>query len=166
MLRTPFMLRIALVCLLPLWAAWAEESSVSHPQSNEESATVAGTVPRLVSFSGALKDAAGKPLTGPVDLHFAIYENFDGVEPLWFETQTVELDAQGHYTVLLGVMRPEGLPPALFTSGKARWLEVLVVGGATHAPRVAGERAVCVQGGRRRHVGRQAGDGVCGLGSA
>ena len=135
MLRTSIMLRIALVCLLPLWAAWAEESSVNYPQSNQDSVTVSGAVPRLVSFSGAVKDAAGKPLTGPVDLHFAIYENFDGLEPLWFETQTVDVDAQGHYTVLLGAMRPEGLPPDLFTPGTARWLEVMVVGGTTQ-PRV------------------------------
>ena len=135
MLRTPTLLRIALVCLLPLWAAWAEESSVNPAQSNQDNAALTGTVPRLVSFSGAVKDAAGKPLTGPVDIHFAIYENVDGVEPIWFETQTVEVDAQGRYTALLGAMRPEGLPLALFTTGKARWLEVMVEGGAT-MPRV------------------------------
>ena len=135
MLRTPTLLRIALVCLLPLWAAWAEDSSVNPPQANQDSAALAGTVPRLVSFSGAVKDAAGKPLTGPVDIHFAIYENFDGVEPLWFETQTVEVDAQGRFTALPGAMQPEGLPLAFFTTGKARWLEVMVVGCAT-MPRV------------------------------
>ena len=48
MLRTPTMLRIALVCLLPLWAAWAEESSVHPAQSNQDNAALTGTVPRLV----------------------------------------------------------------------------------------------------------------------
>jgi hypothetical protein len=40
------------------------------------------------------------------------------------ETQKVQLDAQGRYTVLLGATEPDGLPLDLFTSSKARWLGV------------------------------------------
>jgi hypothetical protein len=75
-------------------------------------------------FSGTVKDLLGKPLTGPMDLSFAIYKDQTAVEPLWQETQTVEADAEGHYTVLLGAMSAQGLPMELFTSGEARWLGV------------------------------------------
>ncbi|MBZ5545916.1 MAG: tail fiber domain-containing protein [Acidobacteriia bacterium] len=124
---------VVVVCLFCAVGVPAQQSGAATDLTSN--AAAGSSVPRLVSFSGAVKDAAGKPLTGPVDIHFAIYENFDGIEPLWFETQTVEVDAQGRFTALLGAMRPEGLPLALFTTGKARWLEVLVEGGAT-MPRV------------------------------
>lgn len=57
---------------------------------------------------------------------FALYAVEAGGEALWFETQTVEADAQGRYTVLLGAMHADGLPMDLFTSGEARWLGVSV----------------------------------------
>jgi len=83
-------------------------------------------VPRLVRFSGMLKDAAGQPLHGAVEVSFLLYKEEAAGEPLWFETQTVEADAQGRYSVLLGAMHPDGLPIDLFTSGEARWLGVSV----------------------------------------
>ena len=49
-----------------------------------------------------------------------------GGQPLWWETQRVEVDAQGRYVVLLGAMHPDGLPMDLFTSGEARWLGIAV----------------------------------------
>lgn len=82
------------------------------------------SVPRLIKFNGTLKDLAGKPLTGPVDVSFALYKDQTGGTPLWFETQTVEADRLGHYTVLLGAMTPQGVPLELFTSGEAHWLGV------------------------------------------
>ena len=45
-----------------------------------------------------------------------------GGAPLWQETQTVVVDADGRYTLLLGATLPEGLPLELFASGEARWL--------------------------------------------
>jgi hypothetical protein len=85
-------------------------------------------VPRLIKFSGMLRDLTGKPLTGPVDVNFAIYKEQADLVPLWHETQTLQLDEEGRYTVLLGAMQAEGLPMTLFTSGEARWLEVYVAG--------------------------------------
>ena len=67
------------------------------------------SVPRLIKFSGALKDLTGKPLTGPVEVNFAIYKEQADAAPLWQETQTLQLDEQGRYTVLLGAMQGEGL---------------------------------------------------------
>jgi hypothetical protein len=40
------------------------------------------------------------------------------------ETQNVTLDAKGHYSVLLGSSKPDGLPTDLFAAGEARWLGV------------------------------------------
>jgi hypothetical protein len=78
----------------------------------------------LVKFSGVLTDLTGKPLSGAVEVTFNIYQNEADAEPLWQETQTVQADAAGHYTVLLGAMSAQGLPMELFTSGEARWLGV------------------------------------------
>ncbi len=92
-------------------------------------------VPRLIKFSGVVRDLAGKPLTGPVDVSFLLYKEEAGGEPLWFETQTVQADAQGRYIVLLGAMHETGLPAELFTSGEAHWLGVQV-GLEAEQPRV------------------------------
>jgi hypothetical protein len=53
---------------------------------------------------------------------------------LWLETQNVQADAKGNYTVQLGATKPDGLPLDLFSSGEARWLGVTINGG-TEQPR-------------------------------
>src|SRR5437660_1567555 len=83
-------------------------------------------VPRLVKFAGTLKDELGKPRTGVVGATFAVYKEQEGVAALWLETQNLELDEQGHYTVLLGTTKSEGLPLELFSAGESRWLGVQV----------------------------------------
>ncbi len=83
-------------------------------------------VPRLIKFAGTLKDAQGKPLSNTVGLTFAIYKDQEGGAPLWLETQNAQLDEQGHYSVLLGATKSEGLPLELFSSGEPRWLGVMV----------------------------------------
>jgi len=83
-------------------------------------------VPRLVKFAGVLKDELGKPRTGVVGVTFAIYKEQESGAALWLETQNVELDEQGRYTVLLGSTKSEGLPLELFTAGEPRWLGVQV----------------------------------------
>ena len=81
-------------------------------------------VPRLIKFSGLLKDRTGNAQTGTAALTFSLYEDEEGGSPLWMETQSVQLNDHGHYTVLLGATQPDGIPLELFTSGKARWLGV------------------------------------------
>ena len=94
-------------------------------------------VPRVTWFSGAVKDAAGTPQTGIVEITFALYEEQQGGAALWTEIQNVPLDDQGRYTVLLGSMQPQGLPQDLFTSGKARWLGATPQWpGAAEQPRI------------------------------
>jgi hypothetical protein len=93
------------------------------------------SVPRLVNFSGRIGDAQGKAVPGMAGVTFAIYKDqYDGA-PLWMETQNVQSDPRGNYTVQLGATRSEGLPLELFTSGEARWLGVRV-NGQEEQPRV------------------------------
>jgi hypothetical protein len=94
-------------------------------------------VPRLVKFAGTLTDEQSKPRTGAVGVTFAIYKEQQGGAALWVETQNVELDEQGRYTVLLGATKSEGLPLELFATGEPRWLGVQVnVAKELEQPRV------------------------------
>jgi len=92
-------------------------------------------VPRLVNFSGKATDADGKIVTGIAGATFAIYKDQSDGAALWMETQNVQADAKGNYTVQLGATKPEGLPLDLFTSGEARWLGVTINEG-TEQPRI------------------------------
>ena len=94
-------------------------------------------VPRLVRFSGAVKDASGGVPAGDVTLTFTFYEQQEGGVPLWSETQTVQLTKDGRYTVLLGAKQQDGLPRDLFTSNRARWVAVQPgLAGVDEQPRV------------------------------
>jgi hypothetical protein len=81
-------------------------------------------VPPLVRFSGTLNDPTGKPLTGVVGVTFLLYQEEQGGSPLWLETQNVNADSRGHYTVMLGSTSSTGLPADIFVAGEARWLAV------------------------------------------
>jgi hypothetical protein len=63
-----------------------------------------------------------------------LYELQTGGSPLWSESQTVQLGAEGHYTVLLGSSSATGLPLDLFASGKALWLGVQAQGARAATP--------------------------------
>ena len=119
---------VGLVCVLGISGIRAQETAPAG-------SAPAASVPRLIKFSGELRDLAGKPLTGAVDAHFAIYRAQQDAAPIWEETQTLQLDEQGRYSVLLGAMQAEGLPVELFTSGEARWLG-MQVGNLPEQPRV------------------------------
>jgi hypothetical protein len=123
---------LAVVCLFCVVGASAQQSGASDLTSN--AGTVGSTVPRLVRFNGVLRDGAATPLTGPVEVTFELFAQQSGGEPLWWETQVVDVDAQGHYSALLGAMHPDGLPMDLFAAGEARWLGIAV--GKIEQPRV------------------------------
>ena len=106
-----------LVCLLTTVAAIAQSGG---------SQTVNQMIPRLIRFSGAVSNADGSPRTGVVGITFALYQDQEGGAPLWQEVQNVQLDQSGHYSVLLGSTKSQGLPADLFTSNEARWLGVEV----------------------------------------
>jgi hypothetical protein len=105
--------------------------NAQQPSASASSAVV----PRLVNFSGRAADTQGKIITGIAGATFAIYtEEYEG-SPLWLETQNIQADAKGNYTVQLGATKPEGLPLDLFTSGEARWLGVTINNGSEQ-PRI------------------------------
>ncbi|MBI3894896.1 MAG: peptidase S74, partial [Acidobacteria bacterium] len=107
----------------------------ARAQETTGMATASG--PRLVQFSGTLKDQSGQPLSGVQGITFTLYREQSGGAPLWLETQNVQLDEQGRYGVLLGAVTSDGLPQELFSSGEARWLGVQVnLPGEPEQPRV------------------------------
>jgi len=114
-------------------------SGLAQQSSNAASRSVTSAsnaiVPPLVNFNGILTAASGKPLTGTVGVTFSLYKDQQGGAPLWLETQNVQLDSTGHYTVLLGSATSQGLPASIFTSGEAHWLGVQVQ-GQEELPRV------------------------------
>jgi hypothetical protein len=98
---------------------------------NGQTATPTATVPTMVKFSGTVQ---GMP-SRIIGMTFALYKEQQGGPALWLETQSVSLNASGHYSVQLGATLPNGLPMELFTSGEARWLGVQAEGQAEQ-PRV------------------------------
>jgi hypothetical protein len=119
---------------------------------NTSSTVTAIQVPRLVRISGTLalspegsavsgseaagvagavaNEASSHRSSSVIGVTFALYADETGGAPLWLETQNVEIDNTGHYTVLLGSTNSDGLPIDLFTSGKAQWLGVQASGQA------------------------------------
>jgi len=89
-----------------------------------------GIVPPVVKFGGVLTEVNGKPSTGTVGVTFSLYKDQEGGAPLWMETQNVQPDKTGHYSVMLGSATRQGLPASAFASGEARWLGVQVQGQA------------------------------------
>src|SRR5450432_2968843 len=100
------------------------------PVSAQQPAVNGSVVPSMVKFTGAVTDLSHKPLTGTVGVTFSLYKDADGGAPLWMETQSVQADRAGHYSVMLGSTSTHGLPSDLFISGEARWLGVRTEGQA------------------------------------
>jgi hypothetical protein len=91
------------------------------------SASTSSQVPPLIQFSSVATDEGGNSMSGVVTITFSLYAAQQGGDPLWTETQSnVQLDPTGHYSVQLGITKPNGVPTALFTSGEARWLGVQI----------------------------------------
>jgi len=113
----------SLPCVVLLFAVFslAEASQAQQPSTT--------TVPNLITYSGTLHLASGLESPGKVvGVTFAIYRQEDGGAPLWLETQNVTPDSTGHYTVLLGSTKSEGIPVDLFNSQDQRWLGVQIQG--------------------------------------
>ncbi|HLV86155.1 MAG TPA: hypothetical protein VKV39_04205 [Candidatus Sulfotelmatobacter sp.] len=92
-------------------------------------------VPALVNFTGVLHNDHGRPITELTGITFALYKDSEGGAPMWLETQNVQPDKTGHYSVMLGSTTSQGLTTDLFAAGEARWLGVQVQGQAEQ-PRV------------------------------
>jgi trimeric autotransporter adhesin len=107
------------------WIA-GEATQVSAIVQSAPGAGAQASVPRLVQFSGTLKDATARPVAGVASVSFAIYAEQDGGTALWSETQNVLADANGHFNVLLGAATANGVPAELFGTGQSRWLAVTI----------------------------------------
>jgi len=115
--------RAAVVLMITLFVA-----AVAAPQQPAPNSS--SPVPQLIPYSGVASDVNGKALSGTVGITFLLYQHEQGGSPLWLETQNVQADARGQYSVQLGVTRPNGMPNDLFVSGEARWLAVQIAGQA------------------------------------
>jgi hypothetical protein len=103
------------------------------PATAQQNNSSSVAVPQIIQFSGTLGNAP----SGTVSITFTLYENEQGGTALWSGTQNVQVDAQGHYTALLGSASPEGLPLNLFTNAQAHWLAVRpLLEGYGEQPRV------------------------------
>jgi len=93
----------------------------------------APSIPFVVKFTGSLHGLQGQPSPAPIGVTFALYKEESGGAPLWIETQSVTVDSQGRFTVLLGAASGKGLPPDVFASGEARWLGITPDDGVERA---------------------------------
>jgi hypothetical protein len=148
----PLVVRIVVIVLgavliltaLPGRMTAQQNNAPATPGSSSAPASGSSVVPQIIEFNGQFSGqfsgqpggqsnetqgggAASVP-AGTISIMFTLYENEQGGTALWSETQNVQVDAQGHYTALLGSTSPEGLPLSLFTTGQAHWLAVQPVG--------------------------------------
>jgi hypothetical protein len=120
------------ICLgIGLAGLLAHEPAAAQVQDTTAAASSSAIVPRLIRIIGTLSGEK----QGIVSTTFALYKDQNSPEPLWQETQNVASDANGHYSVLLGSTREEGLPLEVFASGEAHWLGIQPE-GQTEQPRV------------------------------
>jgi hypothetical protein len=123
-------MKLSICCLLLALSFSPFTSSAQTSSSTLAAPSAATDIPKLVKFSGTVTVETGKPISGVVGVTFSLYKDQQGGAPLWLETQNVQADANGRYTVLLGSTKSDGLPTALFNSEQARWVGVQVGGQA------------------------------------
>jgi len=87
-------------------------------------ATPLATVPRLVRIANTFHPANGLAASPVEGITLSIYREEQGGAPLWHETQNVNVDSEGRYSVLMGATLNDGMPLELFAAGEPRWLGV------------------------------------------
>jgi hypothetical protein len=94
-------------------------------------------VPRVLWFSGVFQPADQQPVAPVETVTVRVYREREGGEALWSESHHVTMEANGHYSLLLGSTVADGVPLTLFTSGEPRWIGISVNRpGETEQPRV------------------------------
>jgi hypothetical protein len=88
------------------FSEWTPQSGSSVP------------VPRLINITGVFRPAGGQPPNSVETVTLSIYAEPEGGTPLWQETQNVAPGERGRYTLPLGATLPDGIPPAVFGSGR------------------------------------------------
>jgi hypothetical protein len=103
-------------------------ASVSSTQVSPTSSRDSVEAQRLLKFSGKLTGSPHGGYIGSVTVRFRLYNESDGGEASWEETQSLRPDAQERYTVLLGETTLGGLPQEIFASHERHWLGVQPLG--------------------------------------
>src|SRR4029453_16460749 len=85
--------------------------------AQQSTAPTTTAVPRLVRVTGSFRPADGRPAAPGEPMTFADYADETGGTPLWQETQSVVMEANGQYSILMGASGAEGLPIEIFASG-------------------------------------------------
>lgn len=85
--------------------------------------SAAGAASPLMPLQGVLTDADGARIDQAVTVTFALYDGAEEIEPLWTETQSVDV-ADGLFVVYLGTIIP--LKSSLFSDQGAHWLGIAV----------------------------------------
>src|SRR5579864_8581808 len=94
-------------------------------------------VPKLIRYTSSFRPANGLPAQPVESATLSVYADQTGGNALWQEVQNVSLDADGHYSVLMGATQNDGMPLELFSSAEPRWLGVQFNRpGETEQPRV------------------------------
>jgi hypothetical protein len=91
------------------------------------------SLPVIVKFSGKMREFGGTIPAGLRGMTFALYKDQTGGVSLWMETQTVSVDNQGRFTVLLG--NTTAIPASRFASAEPRWVGLTLDDGEER-PRV------------------------------
>ena len=115
-----------MVCSAVLFSAVATQAQTTSASTTTTPLSSTVTVPRLIRYAGVAHDGNGKPLSGTIGITFSLYAEATGGAALWMETQNVQADSTGHYSVLLGATKPDGLPADIFASEQARWIGVQI----------------------------------------
>jgi hypothetical protein len=122
------LLLFSLTLLLTLPAA-PQNAACNHAASAPTS------VPPLIPYSGVVNDTVGQAVPANASVTFLIYDDEQGGEPLFTETQSVSVGTTGRFRAQIGATFSNGIPIDLFASGEARWLGIQIAGEPTQ-PRV------------------------------
>ena len=97
----------------------------------------AAGVPRLMTLNGVFTPADGGRPTPVEAVTIAIYDSEAGGAPLWQETQSIRIEADGRYTIVVGSTHGDGIPAEVFSSAQERWVgTVFSRGGEVEGRRV------------------------------
>lgn len=81
--------------------------------------------PRMIRVSGKLTDRPNR-VRAAATFRIGIYKEQIGGIPLWAETQNVDVDATGAYSLVLGASTNAGIPAELFIDSDPRWVGMQV----------------------------------------
>lgn len=125
-----FTLNVIIVVFALLQLVHAQQIRTSIAGTPEQALSAASTAqaPPLLSWIRYNSTVPGQA-SATVNVIFAIYKEQQGGQPLWQESQNVELDGTGHFSALLGLSSPDGVPPSIFSGSDAQWLSMRVNNG-------------------------------------